>query len=215
MPSAPLLVPELAGEATEAAELRSAALAAAGELPEHWVAFGAGPDAVFGPEQAGSFGGFGAEVAVQLAPGVQPRAELPLCALIAGWLRGRVRPDAEVVVHSCADPQTALETGRRVRASIERAAHRTGVLVIADGANTLTASAPGGHRPADAQCQRTLDDALAGGQVAHLAALPPQILGRAGFAALAGLTGVAPRDVTQLYRDAPYGVGYFVGVWRL
>ncbi|WP_067972480.1 class III extradiol ring-cleavage dioxygenase family protein [Mycolicibacter icosiumassiliensis] len=214
MPSAPVLVPELAGTAAEAAELRAAALNAARALPARWVVLGAGPDAVYGPDSAGSFAGFGADIAVRLSPGAQQPIDLPLSALVAGWVRGQVCPDAEAVVHCCADPDAALATGRRVRAEIDQAAELTGVLLVADGANTLTPAAPGGFHPADVQCQRALDDALAGGDVAALTGLPSQVVGRAGFAALAGLVGIAPRGVTQLYRDAPYGVGYFVGVWQ-
>lgn len=214
MPSAPVLVPELAGTATEAAELRIAALAAAETLPLRWVAIGSGPDAVYGPDSMGSFAGFGADVAVRLSPGAQRADDLPLCALIAGWVRGRLRPDAQVVVHACSDPGVSLEAGRRLRTEIDQTAESIGVLVLADGANTLTPAAPGGHQPDDVALQRALDDALAGGDVTALVGLPPQVVGRAGFAALAGVAGTAPRGVTQLYRDAPYGVGYFVGVWQ-
>lgn len=214
MPSAPVLVPELAGSAAEAAELRAAALAAAEALPLRWVAVGAGPDAVYGPDSAGSFAGFGADVEVRLAPNAQRAADLPLCALVAGWVRAQIRPDAHVVVHACADPGAALAVGRGMREEIDRTAEPVGVLVLADGANTLTPAAPGGHNPADVERQRALDDALAGGDIAALAGLPPQVVGRAGFAALAGLAGTAPRNVTQLYCGAPYGVGYFVGVWQ-
>ncbi|GFG69105.1 class III extradiol ring-cleavage dioxygenase family protein [Mycolicibacter senuensis] len=214
MPSAPVSVPELAGSAPEATELRAAALAAAEVLPPRWVALGAGAEGVFGPDSAGGFAGFGADVTVRLSPGAERRADLPLCALVAGWVRGQLRPDADVVVHAVAEPATALTAGRRLRAEIEQSPEPIGVLVLADGANTLTAAAPGGHHPADVEIQRALDDALAGGDVAALTALPPQVVGRAAFAALAGLVGRRPRTATQLYRDAPYGVGYFVGVWE-
>lgn len=214
MPSAPVLVPELAGTAAEAAELRAAALAAAQALPQRWIALGTGPDAVYGPRGIGNFGGFGADVTVRLSPGAAEPDELPLCALIAGWVREQVHPAAEVVVHCCADPGTALAVGRRLRAEIDQASEPVGVLVLADGANTLTAAAPGGHCPADVEYQRALEDALAAGQVEALVELPAPVVGRAGFAALAGLAGTSPRSVTQLYRDAPYGVGYFVGVWQ-
>jgi len=214
MPSAPVLVAELAGAAAEAADLRAAALTAARALPARWVAFGAGADAVYGSENTGTFAGFGADVAVRLSPDAQQPVDLPLTALVAGWVRGQVAPDAEVVVHCCADPDAALTTGRRMRAAIDQASELTGVLLVADGANTLTPTAPGGYQPDDVKCQRALDDALAGGDVTALTGLPAQVIGRAGFAALAGLVGTAPRGVTQLYRDAPYGVGYFVGVWQ-
>lgn len=214
MPSAPVLVPELAGAAVEAAELRVAALEAATYLPKRWIAFGAGPDAVYGPGSAGSFGGFGADVAVQLSPDAAESLDLPLPALVAGWVRGQISPGAEVTVHCWADPGTALDAGRRVRARIDDAAEPVGVLVLADGANTLTPTAPGGHHPADVESQRVLDEALAGGDVGALTGLPAPVIGRAAYAALAGLAGAEPCAVTELYRAAPYGVGYFVGVWQ-
>ncbi|OOK83893.1 conserved alanine rich domain protein [Mycobacterium kansasii] len=43
--------------------------------------------------------------------------------------------------------------------------------------------------------------------------MPPRVLGRAAFQVLAGLTGAGPQSAKELYRGAPYGVGYFVGVW--
>lgn len=214
VPSAPVLVPELAGAATEAVELRTAVLAAAGDLPARWVAFGAGSDALYGPDCVGTFAGFGADVAVRLSPDAARPADLPLCALVAGWVRGQTRPDAEVAVHAHAEPGTAFAAGRRLRDEIDQAPEPIGVLIVADGANTLTPAAPGGHHPADVEAQCALDGALAGGDVTALTGLGAQIVGRAGFAALAGLAGGPPRTAVQLYRDAPYGVGYFVGVWQ-
>ena len=214
MPSAPVLVPELAGVSGEAVELRNAVLTAAESLPQRWVALGPGLDAVYGPESAGGFGGFGVDVAVRLSPSAPERLDLPLCALVTGWVREQVRPDAEVVVHTYGDPGAAVGAGRRLRVEIEQAAEPIGVLVVADGANTLTPAAPGGYQPADVEVQRALDDALAVGDIAALVDLPRQVVGRAAFAALAGLAGTPPRTATQLYRDAPYGVGYFVGVWQ-
>src|SRR5574337_685505 len=216
MPSAPVLVPELAGAAAaELADLRTAVLTAAKSLPTRWVAVGAGPaDAMFGPDSVGTFAGFGVDVLVRLSAQASRRADLPLCALMAGWLRGRARPDACVRTYVFADPATGAARGSRLRARIDRSAEPIGVLLIADGANTLTAAAPGGHHPHDVDVQRALDNALARGDTAALVNLPAQVVGRAGFAALAGLTGLGPRTATELYRGAPYGVGYFVGVWQ-
>jgi hypothetical protein len=50
--------------------------------------------------------------------------------------------------------------------------------------------------------------------VAALTRLPGQILGRVAFQVLAGLTEPGPRTAKELYRGAPYGVGYFTGVWQ-
>jgi hypothetical protein len=223
IPSPPVLVPELAGAAAaELTDLRAAVFAAAGSLPPRWVAVGAGPidaaRAVFGPDSVGTFAGFGADVTVRLSPEASAPADLPLCALMAGWVRDRARPDARVTAHvypdSEADPAAAMARGERLRAEIEGSPEPIGVLVVADGANTLTAAAPGGYQPGDIEVQKALDDALAAGDAAAVARLLSQIVGRAGFAVLAGLAGPGPQTAKELYRGAPYGVGYFVGVWQ-
>ena len=227
VPSAPLLVPELAGAAAaEVTDLASAVLAAAALLPPRWVVVGTGQtDAVVGPDgpdSIGTFAGFGADVRVRLSPPARDRAELPvelpLCALLAAWVRGQVRPETSAqvrVYRGDHDAETALARGRQLRAEIDRAADPIGVLVAADGANTLTPDAPGGYDPGNADAQRALDDALANGDVAALTGLPRQILGRVAFQVLAGLTDPGPRSAKELYRGAPYGVGYFAGVWQL
>jgi hypothetical protein len=222
VPSAPVLVPELAGTAAdEVAELRAAVVAAAASLPPRWVVVGAGSaDAVFGPESVGTFAGFGADLVVRLSPQAAESAQpvaLPLCALFAGWVRGRAQPDAHAEVHVYAgsyDVEAALGLGRRLRTQIDRMAEPTGVLVVADGANTLTPAAPGGYHPGDTGVQLALDDALACGDVAALTRLPGQVVGRVPFQVLAGLAEPAPRSAKELHRAAPYGVGYFAGVWQ-
>jgi aromatic ring-opening dioxygenase LigB subunit len=104
--------------------------------------------------------------------------------------------------------------GRVLRAEIDAAGEPIGVLVVADGAHTLTPAAPGGYDPAAADAQRTLDDALTNGDVAALTRLSPSITGRVAWQILAGLAEPAPRSIKELYRGAPYGVGYFAGVWQ-
>ena len=141
-----------------------------------------------------------------------------MCALLAAWVRGQARPEAGVqvrVYRSDLDADTALAHGRRLRAEIDRAPESVGVLVVADGANTLTPAAPGGYHPGDADAQLVLDEALANGDAGALAQLPPQVLGRVAFQVLAGLTEPGPRSAKELYRGAPYGVGYFAGAWQL
>jgi hypothetical protein len=220
VPSTPLLVPELAGAAAaELAELTTAVLAATALLPSRWVVIGiGGADDVLGPNGIGSFGGFGADVRVQLSPrAAEPVSELPLCALIAGWLRGQARPEAGAqvrVYRGDHDAGTALALGRQLRDEIDQAPDPVGALIVADGANTLTASAPGGYDPDGAEAQLALDEALANGDAAALATLPERILGRVAFQVLAGLTEPGPRSAKELYRGAPYGVGYFAGAWQ-
>ena len=267
VPSAPVMVPELAsGAAAELADLREAAITAARSLPDRWIAIGVGPsDAFVGMDRSGTFAGYGVDVRVALAPAASPtggsglrreivalaaeglsyreigerlvvsartveghllRAEahsrssaepdgLPLCALIAGWIRGQVAPAARVSVQVYADDHgvdAALDRGRRLRAEIDEAADPVGLLVVADGANTLTPPAPGGYDPDSIPVQTALDDALAAGDAASLARLSETIVGRVAYQVLAGLEPT-PRSVKELYRGAPYGVGYFAGVW--
>ena len=228
MPSAPVLVPELAGAAAaELADLQAAVREAAALLPPRWIAVGTGPaDCVVDSNAVGTFAGFGVDVPVRLSPRrgsppevseVSEASELPLCALMAGWVRGQTRPEASVQVRvwrSDRDVEAALAHGRRLRAEIDLVPDPIGVLIIADGANTLTPAAPGGYHPDDADAQLALDDALAAGDVAALTRLPEPILGRVAFQVLAGLTEPGPRSVKELYRAAPYGVGYFAGVWQ-
>jgi hypothetical protein len=220
IPSAPVMVPELAGvAAAELVDLREAVFEAAASLPTRWVAIGVGTtDAVVGPDGGGTFAGYGIDKRISLSPetGSQP-VELPLCALIAGWVRGQVKPDAAVEVRVFADDldvDTATLLGRRLCAEIEAAADSIGVLVVADGAHTLTAPAPGGYDPDAIPLQAALDDALAHGDAAALAGLPDAIVGRVAYQVLAGLCEPGPRSAKELYRGAPYGVGYFAGVWQ-
>lgn len=221
VPSAPVLVPELAGTAAaEVADLVAAVTAAAAVLPTRWIAVGIGAvDAVFGSDSTGSFAGFGVDVGVRLQPDVAVGVpdELPLCALVAGWVRGQARADAraEVRVYAAGhDPAVAVGFGRQLRAEIDREPEPIGVLVVADGVNTLTPAAPGGYDPTSAESQLALDDALATGDTDVLTGLPVEVRGRAAFAVLAGLAEPGPRSAKELYRAAPYGVGYFAGVWQ-
>jgi hypothetical protein len=220
IPSAPVLVPELAGAAAdEVADLRDAVARAAAALPDRWVAVGVGAtDARIGPAAAGTFAGFGVDVPVALSPGTHPVEHLPLCALMAGWVRAQVRPGAvaQVRCYGVAEvDDTALAIGRSLRAELDAAAEPVGVLIVTDGCHTLTPSAPGGYQPVDIAVQQDLDDGLARGVISALTGLPAAVVGRVAFGVLAGLAEPAPRSATELYRGAPYGVGYFAGVWQL
>jgi hypothetical protein len=50
--------------------------------------------------------------------------------------------------------------------------------------------------------------------VSALTRLPEQVGGRVAFGVLAGLADPAPRSAKELHRAAPYGVGYFTGIWH-
>ena len=214
------MVPELAADAAdELADLREAVFTAAGSLPVRWIAVGVGAvDAVLTPDCAGTFAGYGVDRRVALSPAAPdlPIA-LPLCALIIGWVRGKVEPDAHAegrVYDAAHRADDAVARGRRLRAEIDQATDSIGVLVVADGAHTLTPPAPGGYHPDSISAQTALDEALASGDAAALARLPESIVGRVAYQVLAGLADPAPRSATELYRGAPYGVGYFAGIWH-
>jgi hypothetical protein len=218
-PSAPVLVPELAGAAAaEVAEFHDAVIAAAATLPNRWIAIGVGQtDQIFEPATRGTFAGYGVDVPVTLsADAPQLITDLPLCALIAGWLRGQANAAARIEVRVYAvdlDADVAVDRGRALRAAIDEAADEIGVLVVADGATTLTQGAPGGYDPDSESMQTALDDALATGNAAALTRLPNGIIGRVAYQVLAGLTGPNPHGANELACGAPYGVGYFVGTW--
>lgn len=218
-PSAPVLVPELAGAAAaEVADLRAAVIAAAADLPDRWIAIGVGPADETFDRVGGTFAGYGVDVPAALCPGLAAGkpAALPLCGLIAGWLRGQANPAASATVHSYAavkDAAAAVTCGRALRAQIDLVAEPTGVLVVADGANTLTPAAPGGFDPAAEPVQAALDDALAAADADELVGLPHGVVGRVAYQVLAGLVGAQDWTGRELYRGAPYGVGYFAGLW--
>ena len=218
-PSAPVLVPELAGAAAaEVVEFHDAAIAAAATLPDRWIAIGVGPtDLIIGPAARGTFAGYGVDVPVLLSPDAPEEiSELPLCALIAGWLRGQANPAARIEVRVYAadhDVDAALAAGRALRDAINEAADPIGVLVVADGSNTLTQSAPGGYDPDAEALQTALDDALATGNAVALTRLPNGVIGRVAYQVLAGRTEPKPRAAKEFVRGAPYGVGYFLGMW--
>lgn len=218
IPSAPALVPDLAGAAAaEVADLTAAARTAAATLPRRWVAIGVGPaERVIGPKTRGTFAGYGVDLPVALSESAPPPiAALPLCALMAGWLREQADPRVRVEVRvypADLDAETAVARGRQLRAEIDAATDPVGVLVIADGANTLTPSAPGGYDPDSEVVQAGLDRALAAGDAAALRGLPDVVVGRVAYQVLAGLAP-DPVAAAELASGAPYGVGYFVGTW--
>ncbi|KRD08541.1 hypothetical protein ASE48_08155 [Mycobacterium sp. Root265] len=217
IPSAPVLVPELAGAAAaEVADLRTAVLTAAAELPPRWIAIGAGgDDQLIAASAVGTFAGYGADIRVALSPDADdPVTELPLAALIAGWVRGQVNAGRTAEVRVYADAgEAAVYRGRTLRTELEELPEPVGVLVVADGANTLTQSAPGGFDPDSVAAQAALDDALAAGDVDAVIRCAGGAVGQGAYQVLAGLVGARPVQARELYRGAPFGVGYFAGTW--
>lgn len=210
-------------------------------------AAGPGPVRAFGQETVGSFRGFGVDVRVGLAgaadrdtsklsangagatPGEngEPLADpnLPLPVLIGGWLRAAVAPQATAearILFADATPADCLEYGRRLRAELDARPEACGVLVVADGAATLSLAAPRYFDERAQEVQDGIERALSAGDRQALAALDAGLCaelavgGRAAYQVLAGLfaaDAAGPRVETR-YAAAPFGVGYHVGVWR-
>lgn len=208
VPSAPLLVPQLAGPAAAETDPVRDATRAAGEhlagVARRWVAVGAadpGRDPVR-PEayaRGGDFGAYGVAVAVDLGPAdVAGTHRLPLSMLIAGWLRGESGADAvdPHVIAADTTPQTCATIGRALAADLAAVAadEPIGILVVGDGSFALSAKSPGGGRdPSAVAVQEQIDTALTTGDVAALAALDPAacaaagVGGRAAWQVAAGL----------------------------
>lgn len=229
VPSPPLLVPELNGlAAAENDELRRAVLAVAQDLGEatEWIVVGTGDAAAeIRPTARGTFRGFGVDVAVALGPEAtgEPDPELPLAALVAGWIRDRVAPHVSVAVHILdvdTDPAACAKLGEAVREWLDAGTTPRALLVVADGAATLTPKAPGAYDARSEAVESALGAALAAGDPAGLASLDAalcseiRLTGRAAWHVLAGAFPQDPSTATVTYSGAPYGVGYHVGAWR-
>ncbi|WP_415974610.1 class III extradiol dioxygenase subunit B-like domain-containing protein [Rhodococcus sp. 077-4] len=230
VPSPPLLVPELTGaSAAETADLRSAAVSATTYLTsvvDRWLAVGVDrAQGSYDEKTIGTLRGFGVDVSVSLSGGpmtTAPDPDLPLPVLIAGWLRGVAAPAAAVearTVPADADARWCAGFGAALRRELDESAETWGVLVLADGANTLTAKAPGSFDERAAGVQQLIDDALATADVDALARLDSDLCaavgaaGRPAWQVLAALAGTDATTATELYRGAPFGVGYYVGTW--
>ncbi|WP_442941818.1 hypothetical protein [Nocardia sp. NBC_00416] len=214
--------------------LRAAVLgvgAALAEATPHWTVLGVGPaEATYDADTVGTFRGFGVDVRVALGGpsadvSAAPDADLPLAVLIAAWLRGAVAPHAAAtarMVAADASMPRCAEIGAKLRAELDAADEPQGVLVVADGAATLSTASPGYFDPRAAQVQTELDRAASAGDRSALLALDPalcadlMVSGRAAYQALAGLFAAdsEPPAASERYRDAPFGVGCFAGLWR-
>lgn len=241
VPSPPMLVPELCGRPGASGSdpddpitvLRAAALDAAATLAasaDRWTVLGVGAhDQNFPATTRGTFRGFGADVVVGLGPaGEEPGpadAQLPLPVLVAGWLREQVAPGISVrarLLAADSAPSECARAGAALRAELDADPAPHAVLVVADGAATLTVTAPGYLDERAAPVQQALDTALRSGSRSGLAVLDPALCaellldGRAAYQVLGGLFAADPADprVRTLYQGAPYGVGYDVSVWQ-
>ncbi|WP_460956173.1 class III extradiol ring-cleavage dioxygenase family protein [Parasphingorhabdus pacifica] len=229
VPYPPLLVPELTVRAgAEVEQLRSACLRAASSVTEvapEWVALGAEPSGsrVCGPETAGTFAGYGVDVPVTLGGrgGLPPDPQLPLPALMAGWLRGRSGAD-RVTTHllpETAGPEECRARGARIEAAARP--NPTGLLVLCDGTDRSDERSPVPPDERAAGFDARMRDALAGADPQGLTDLDAGLAGELGVrgrAALHAMVGVVSSAAGEwrsdlLYSATPLGVTYHVAVW--
>ena len=221
-PSAPLLLPAVAGRAQDATEtLRAACAAAVGGMlstgPELVVVVGAAPGVPpgvrFGPADVGTLRGFGLALEVPFGPsGGSPGAgRLPLAHTVGAWLLSEAGCSADrtgVVPEELPDVLAGTDGP-------------VGVLVVGDGSARRTLKAPGYLDPAAAPFDSAVAAALAAGDAAALAALDPEegerLLadGVPAWRAVGQVLEGRPVTATLRYDDAPFGVGYLVADWAL
>ncbi|MFF5505801.1 class III extradiol dioxygenase subunit B-like domain-containing protein [Streptomyces roseolus] len=226
-PCPPLLVPEVAsGAAPELDAARAHCADALGVLaaarPDRLYVVGAASgdaSGVFPAGSAGSFAGFGADLAVRLGEGPGGDRPLPASLAVGAWLLSRTGASGAAVeglgVDEEASAEECAEYGRRLAASAERVA----LLVLGDGSACRTVKAPGyfDERAAgfDAEAARVLGSADVPGVLALDAGLARELkaAGRAPWQVLAGAAEGTDLTGRLLHEDAPYGVEYLVAVW--
>ncbi|MFG2718344.1 class III extradiol dioxygenase subunit B-like domain-containing protein [Streptomyces sp. NPDC048416] len=224
-PCPPLLVPEVAaGAAPELDAARDACADAIGVLaasrPDLLVVVGPAADGgTFRQGAVGTFTGFGVDVSVRLGQGEPGGQRLPVSLAVGAWLLERAGW-ADAPVQGLAVGER-LESGLCADAGTELAARaaRVALLVMGDGSACRTLKAPGYLDERAAPFDELAAKALATADVRALMALDDQLAhqvkaaGRAPWQVLAGAADGADLTGRLLYEDAPYGVGYFVGVW--
>lgn len=223
-PHPPLIVPELAaGAAGELDALRLACDSAIAELaaarPDRIVVIGTGPESAdFAKGGTGSFAPLGVDLIVRLGAG-GGEERLPESLAVGAWLLARTPVGAQVsglAVAAATDAADCLASGAELVSGDERIA----LLVMGDGSACRTEKAPGYLDERAEAYDAAVARALGGADVLALAGLDPDlaeelwVAGRAAWQVLAGAADGAGLEGRLVYEDAPYGVGYFVAVWR-
>ncbi|RCV49090.1 class III extradiol ring-cleavage dioxygenase family protein [Marinitenerispora sediminis] len=218
-PHPPLLVPRLAGGAApELDSVRTACDRAVAALvaarPDRLLVVGAGGRTARHPGgAAGSLAPYGAPIAVGAGPAV-----LPLSLTVGRWLveRAGAEPAGFAELAGDARPEECLVVGAELAASAPRVA----VLVMGDGSARRGERSPGRFDERAVDFDDAVAAALAGADLATLATLDPVLAeqlmaaGRPAWQALAGAAEGAGLSAERLAYEAPYGVGYFVTLWR-
>ncbi|MFC4001937.1 hypothetical protein ACFS2C_18770 [Prauserella oleivorans] len=224
VPAPPLLVPELVpGLVSFTAEVRAAAVAAAARLPSQWIAVGAAPEpGTVEPHRRGTFRGFGVDVVVSLSRegDTGTPEDLPLPALLAGWLREQAGAESVRVELVAEDASSAdcVAMGEKLAEVAEEA----GLLVLGDGSARHDTAPPGWSDERAAGFDAAIGTALGGPDPQALldvdlaVAAELAVRGRAPWQVLAGFARARANAWRGelLYSRAPRGVAYHVAVWE-
>jgi hypothetical protein len=175
-------------------------------------------------DREGSAGGTLAEYGLDVRAGGPDRC-LPLSLTVGAWLLERADGATAssrrryVGVPTAFAPEECAELGAALVAGPERVA----LLVMGDGSARRTRSSPGPYDPTAEAYDTAVEAALAAADADALLTLDLAtanrlwVAGRAAWQVLAGAadaTGPASLEAEHLLTAAPYGVGYFVAVWR-
>lgn len=208
-------------------DLRAACWSALDDLrsasPDVLVVVGPGASTSDEAPRAGSFAPYGVDLTVQLpgseSSGPAAGGGLPLSVSVGAWLLQRDGWDGAVsaaTVAADAADGDCVDLGRRLAGRADRVA----LLVMADGSPLRADTTPQALRARARAYDTALAEALRDGDPQRLldldAALATEV-GSPGRKALRVLAGAADDelfDAEVLYEDAPYGVGYLVGVWE-
>lgn len=210
VPSAPLLVPAIAGgSAALDDDLRAACLSAVRALvasaPDQVAVVATVSHADWSPDATWDFHGFG----VRREPPA-PGPALPWQLGIGSWWLDRAGWTGERRFVGALDAPTLTSDGS------------LGVLVVGDGSSCRGERAPGYDdergEPFDAEVARCLAHGDPAGLLAINAGLADAVgcTGLPAWRLLASSLGGAPVHDAELLADAaPYGVGYLVAVWAI
>ncbi|MFE9405040.1 class III extradiol dioxygenase subunit B-like domain-containing protein [Streptomyces sp. NPDC006530] len=224
-PCPPLLVPEVAaGAAPELDAARDACADAVGVLaasrPDLLVVVGPAEEGgSYRQGAVGSFAAFGVDVSVRLGPGQPVAQRLPLSLAVGAWLLERAgwadAPVEGLAVAERLEPSLCAAAGEELAARADRVA----LLVLGDGSACRTLKAPGYLDERAAGFDEVASAALGSADIPTLLGLDDGLAyelkaaGRAAWQVLAGAGRGAGLAGRLLHEEAPYGVGYFVGVW--
>lgn len=250
VPSPPAFVPQLMGRAAHELDgLRAAADTALGALVDALLAPTGGAAGADGPGRPSTgpapqlvvvgpgapaehvaagpvgFGEFGLEVDLPALPGgPQVRTgSLPTPILVGRYLAGRVTGRAAAVDRLWTAARwvtTDAASGAALGAELAASPVPTGLLLLADGAACHGPKAPRAEDSRAVAYEEAINNALAAGDPAALAALDPHLgaeLSATGpelWPLLSAATSGADWSGELLRSDAPYGVGWSVAVWR-